>query len=386
MTSAIATNTERAPQRVDARTQKFLSLKDFLTRKNDQVAAIAGKALDPERVLKIVLDAAASNEKLLACSPESLLRAMLYCAKIRLEPVGAWGVWLVPYGTAVTPIIDYRALISLVKRAGDVRTVSAHVVYEHDVFDVQFGDDESIRHVPELDSEKRGKLKAVYAIATLKDGMRQRVVLAKADVDRYRAKSKASGSGPWVTDYEAMAMKTAIKRLCNLLPIPHDMGSVLDEEERAQGIDPATIDPTTGEVLDEEPAPAQVAAGSSKADALKAQLRAAAAGPVVDTTATPIDAAGASEPSRPPEDAPASPAAAEDAPPFTEADMADFRAKLTALEAELVDLAGPTKAKAAWNGASGPGSLRGVRSHAAAEKRLTAARALVDQAKRGDQD
>ena len=76
--------------------------------------------------------------------------------------------------------------------------------------------EDSVRHRPILGND--APLVAVYAIAKLKDGESIPLVLSKAEVDRYRKRSKASTSGPWVTDYEAMAMKTAVRRLATWLP------------------------------------------------------------------------------------------------------------------------------------------------------------------------
>lgn len=378
MTSAITTTTQ--PRALDQRTRRFVDLREFLAARKDQLAAVAGKTLDPERVLKIVLDAAAGSPKLLACQPESLLRAMLFSAKVGLEPIGAWGVWMVPYGDQVTPIIDYRALIALVKRSGDVRTVVAHPVYAGDEFRVVFGDEESVVHVPELDSEKRGKMIAVYAIATLADGMRQRTVMARADVDRIRAKSRASGTGPWVSDYEAMAVKTAIRQLCKFLPISVETQRALEEEDRAQG-----FEPTLTVEADETPAPAP----SAKADTLKAELAArrqsaSAQAPTIDTTtsADPPEPPPLSQerPPAPPQVAEAPATSGADDPVLTADDFARIRSELQALQAQLVEIVGADKAKSAWNGANGVKTLRGVRLRSHADERIGQARTLVELA------
>jgi hypothetical protein len=65
---------------------------------------------------------------------------------------------------------------------------------------------------------KRGAFIGVYAIALLANGLTKQCVMMKEDVDRIRSKSRSSSNGPWVTDYDEMAKKTVIKRLCKLLP------------------------------------------------------------------------------------------------------------------------------------------------------------------------
>jgi hypothetical protein len=60
---------------------------------------------------------------------------------------------------------------------------------------------------------------AVYAWASIKGiESKQFVVLEKWEVDAIRARSKSSHKGPWVTDYEEMAKKSALRRLCKMLP------------------------------------------------------------------------------------------------------------------------------------------------------------------------
>ncbi len=42
------------------------------------------------------------------------------------------------------------------------------------------------------------------------------------EVDAIRARSRAGKSGPWVSDYEEMARKTVVRRLCKYLPMSVD--------------------------------------------------------------------------------------------------------------------------------------------------------------------
>lgn len=74
------------------------------------------------------------------------------------------------------------------------------------------------------------------------------MVLSKADVERYRARSKAKNSGPWVTDYTAMALKTTVRRMATFMPLSiQAQEAVARDEQRELGIDSATV-------LDIEPA------------------------------------------------------------------------------------------------------------------------------------
>ncbi len=64
----------------------------------------------------------------------------------------------------------------------------------------------------------RGAAYAYYAIANFTGGGRAFVVLSKAEVNKYRARSSAPNSPAWRDDYDAMAKKTCIRRLEPYLP------------------------------------------------------------------------------------------------------------------------------------------------------------------------
>ena len=55
--------------------------------------------------------------------------------------------------------------------------------------------------------------------------------LARAEVDGIRARSKASGNGPWVSDYEAMAKKTVIRRVFPYLPVSVNAAQAVGADE-----------------------------------------------------------------------------------------------------------------------------------------------------------
>jgi phage RecT family recombinase len=108
-------------------------------------------------------------------------------------------------------IIGYRGMIDLARRSGQIVSLSARTVHEKDHFTYRYGLDETVEHVPA--NGERGQLTYVYAVAKLKDGGVQFEVMSRNEIDKVRAQSKAKDSGPWVTHFEEMAKKTAIRRL-----------------------------------------------------------------------------------------------------------------------------------------------------------------------------
>lgn len=188
-------------------------------------------AFDVERFVRVALTTLRMNPKLLQCDQQSLLAALMLSAQLGLEPGGPLGhAYLVPYGRELTFIVGYKGYMELARRSGRVASIYALDVREGDAFKWSLGLHRDIVHEP---AAERGALTHVYAVATYKDGSDPDfVVLDRARIDSFRKRSKASGSGPWVTDYDAMALKTAIRRLATWLPLSVEMASAAAADEQ----------------------------------------------------------------------------------------------------------------------------------------------------------
>lgn len=199
--------------------------------------AIAGRLpshMNPDRLIKIALTAAAKNPKILDCDRESVMLSVMQAAELGLEPGGALGEgYLVPYGRTCQFIPGYRGLISLARRSGQIISIEAHAVFEQDEFTVEFGLDPKLIHRPTMKAE-RGVVIAFYSVAKLQGGGIQYDYMTKADVDAIRSRSKASGSGPWVTDYNEMGKKTVIRRLFKALPVSVELCRALEIQAESE--------------------------------------------------------------------------------------------------------------------------------------------------------
>jgi recombination protein RecT len=145
-------------------------------------------------------------------------------ATMGIMPGGTMGRgYLVPRKNKVTGTLEatfdpgYRGLIDIARRSGKVKAMDAKAVYQGDVFEYEEGLDKKLRHVPSLDAKTRGDIIAAYAIARFYEGDPQIEVLTRADIDKIR-NSSASKNGPWLTWYEEMARKSAVRRICKFLP------------------------------------------------------------------------------------------------------------------------------------------------------------------------
>lgn len=254
------------------------TIEQALVSRRKLLQEILPKHLTPDRIIKVALLARSRNPKLMTCTVDSLLKAVMAAAELGLEPSGAiGGAHLVPYDNRKTGvceaqlIVDYRGLIELAKRSGDVLAIESHVIRDGDPYKVRLGLDPVLKHTPRLDGEQ-GEMVAVYAVARLKDGVCQFDVMSRQDVEKIRGRSRAGQSGPWVTDFEEMAKKTVVRRLCKYLPRSRELAKAIEVENETEGGDAPIldVDMADAEVI---PTPKQLEPETqSRMEAIKARI------------------------------------------------------------------------------------------------------------------
>lgn len=211
--------------------------RDLLESRKDEIAKALVNRIDPEAFIRVAHMAINKQPALLECTPASLLMALLESASLGLMPNGVLGhAYIIPYRNKGVMEAQfqpgYRGLIDLARRSGHVKSIVPRTVSSTDRFDVEYGLDEKLIHVPNLDDP--GTMRFVYAIAHLTDGTSQFHIMPMKDVERIRAKSKAANNGPWVTDYEAMAWKTVIKQLVKFLPLSLETDQAVQQDNAVE--------------------------------------------------------------------------------------------------------------------------------------------------------
>jgi recombination protein RecT len=233
---------------VVANSDKLSNLKNLLERSKGSIAKTLPTHMSAERMVKIAVVAASRNPALLQCDPLSLLRALMEASQLGLEPfTGLQQAYIIPFRNHKTGqheaqfIPSYRGLIDLARRSGNIVSIEAHLVYEHDTFEVEMGLNPKLRHVPFFEGS-RGKIKLVYAVAILKDGGQQFEVMSKSDVDEVKATSKSANNGPWVSHYGEMCRKTCVKRLVKYLPMSVELAKAITKDNAAEHDDVFDVD------------------------------------------------------------------------------------------------------------------------------------------------
>ena len=191
-----------------------------------QIALALPKHMTADRFVRVALTALLKTPKLADCTSESVIECMLNCSALGLEPDGR-RAHLIPYGNKCTLIVDYKGIVELAKRSGDVSNVYAQIVCDSDSFSWENGE---VKHQIDFRRE-RGEMYAVYAQITFKDGTRQVDVMTKSEVDAIRRRSKSGNSGPWVTDYNEMAKKTVFRRVSKWVTLSPEVHDALEKED-----------------------------------------------------------------------------------------------------------------------------------------------------------
>ena len=214
--------------------------------KSPALIAEIGKAMpqhcSPERMARAALTAITKVPKLADCTEASFFQCLLNLSQWGLEPDGR-RAHLIPYGNVCTLIIDYKGYVELAYRSGVVKSIHADVVRDGDIFDFDRGT--VARHTPwflrrDPDKPKEpGQIYAVYCFVELAHGAEKSEVLSRDEVEKIRKRSKAGNNGPWVTDWEEMAKKTAFRRVSKWLPLSAEIHDAFEKD--ADKLDPIAV-------------------------------------------------------------------------------------------------------------------------------------------------
>jgi recombination protein RecT len=225
--------------------QKAIDLREYLqsNRIRDQLNQAVPKWLNVDRLLRIMFGAALKNPKILDCSKESILRTVMECAQLGLEPI-LGRAYPVPYYNSKKKVLElqlqvgYQGLVDLARRSNTISDVWGANVYENDIFFLTYGMDRKLKHTPWfMDPQKRengqsGEIIGAYVVWQLKDGTKHPEFMPISDIHKRRDLSQAyrwaetgdpnRGGGKkdsiWHEWPEEQNLKTVIKHSSKLVP------------------------------------------------------------------------------------------------------------------------------------------------------------------------
>jgi len=246
-------------QAVQAVEPSRTSMQTYIKQMDGAIRKALPSVMTPERFTRIVLSALSTNPKLAECTPKSFLGAMMTAAQLGLEPNTPLGqAYLIPFrnhGVMECQFqLGYKGLIDLAYRSGAVRVIQAQIVYENDDFKYAFGLEPVLKHIPA--KSDRGQPIFVYALFRTKDDGFGYEVMSIDDVRAFAQQySKSYGSGPWQTNFEEMAKKTALKRVLKFAPLNSEFlrGVAQDETIKNDIGEDMSVIPTVAVEAEEMP-------------------------------------------------------------------------------------------------------------------------------------
>ena len=223
-------------------------VKGMLEKRIGEIANALPKGWDEKRFVRIALTAISSNPKLAqacALSPATFLGSMMNAAQLGLEPNTPMGkAYLLPYNNIdkntgkKVPMVQFQigvyGYIDLAFRSGLVKSITAEVRYKKDFWAYEKGINEKLKHVP-YDEGDPGEAVGYYAVIHMKDvinpdGSKNEGAVITAYMPKYRVlehakrfsksydKKSGTFSGPWASDFDAMAKKTVLLQALKYAP------------------------------------------------------------------------------------------------------------------------------------------------------------------------
>jgi len=249
----------------------------LLEKYKSEIARALPKHISPDRMTRIALTAFRMTPKLVECDPRSVFAAVIQSSQLGLE-IGLMGeAHLVPFGNQCQLIPGYTGLMKLARNSGLVIDIYAEVVRINDKFSLKLGMERDLQHEPltaqggfPASDEERGEIVGFYAVGVLKDGSRTFIAMSRSEVERirdgsrgYQAAKKYKKESIWDSDFTSMGLKTAIRRICKLLPKSPELATALSLDENAgrqsltvddaiNGSFTPVVDEDTGEIFGEE--------------------------------------------------------------------------------------------------------------------------------------
>lgn len=222
-TAAMTAKTQTAVAKKQGTAIDYLNNEKF----QQQLAAALPKFLDTDHFVRSAITEFRLNPALAECSVPSVLGYFMQAAACGLEPASMLGqCYPVPFNNKKTGqkeaqfICGYRGMLSIARRSGEIASVVAEIVHEKDEFTIEYGMEPKLAHKPFIDGDP-GAMRGAYVVVRFKgDGIEPLIkYMSKSEIDKRRARSKASSYGPWVTDYDEMAKKTVFRSVFKWLPI-----------------------------------------------------------------------------------------------------------------------------------------------------------------------
>jgi recombination protein RecT len=247
MSNTAATPQSGAPgQQVQQRTKLDHFLSVIITEdRRRQIESSLPRHINFDRFERNLMNAVMANPELMTADPSLLWREISKSVQlgILLDPeLGEGYLMMVWNGKTRRKEPQYRSgwrgLVKLARQSGEVLNIFPREVHEKDPIEADLANN-TLTHKPKLFSD-RGPVIGYYAVVKYKNGEMDFEPMDRAAVERirdvksdgYRAfKDEKIKSTPWDSDFDEMAKKTVIRRLCKRIPKSPELQNALSYED-----------------------------------------------------------------------------------------------------------------------------------------------------------
>ena len=225
----------------------------WFKEREGRLSRVAQDSLPPERAVQLLIEAGATNPRILQCRRLTLWR----CVQVSLElglPIGAAGqLWVLPFKNSklsresgsetidAVPVIGYRGWVTLLARSSGL-TIKTRLHYEGEPWNWVEGSEQTLHHQPDdsirlavieqlgdaaspaaIEQMMNELVRHAYSIATTPTGLTTFEVLSRGEIDTAQAMSpgKNAADSPWrdPLSWPRMVRKTVLSRHAKELPI-----------------------------------------------------------------------------------------------------------------------------------------------------------------------
>src|SRR5690606_24440421 len=137
--------------------QNVKTVQHLLESNKVQIAKALPKHLTADRMQRIALTEIRRNPMLAKCEAVSILGSVIQAAQVGLEIGSVLGhAYLVPYWNNNKKYFEaqfipgYRGFMELARRSGAVKKMTSRAVYSKEKFEVEYGFEERLIHIPIL--------------------------------------------------------------------------------------------------------------------------------------------------------------------------------------------------------------------------------------------
>jgi recombination protein RecT len=235
----------RVEKQADQLAEKGLTLAQQIENKASLFQSALPSGMEARQLIRDCMSVLRATPRLLQCSPESVMGALMTSAQLGLRPGVLGESYLLPFRNwrksreekreiyEAAFVAGYKGLKKLAFQSGLVTRVHAYTVHQRDWFDISYGTSASLEHKPYLGDEHPGEPRGYYSTVAYVSGSPDFHYMSKQEIERHRDKyalqrdSNRKVVGVWVSEFTAMAHKTTFRQLTTWMPLSTDQHPIL---------------------------------------------------------------------------------------------------------------------------------------------------------------